>query len=261
VRAIITGAASGIGRATAERLHAECLRRTGAPARLILVDRSAAQLEEVAAALHDAGAETIAMITDLVDVSAPARIAEMAQQRFGGLDALVSNAGILHRKTLLELSVEEYDQAFDVNTRPTFLLARATHSMLKTSRGAIVATTSLAAHEPTPSLGAYAPSKAALLMLIRQIACDWGPDGIRANTVSPGSTRTAIGKPGGVAAATGSKAGRNPLGIIAEPEDQAAAIVFLLGPDARFISGADLVVDGGARTQLMSMSGLARRED
>lgn len=259
MRAIITGAAGGIGAAVAAALHADTLRRDGTPARMLLVDRSAAALEETAAALREKGAEVVAFAADLIDVTKPAEIVAAALRHFNGLDALVSNAGIVHRARLLDLTLEDYERTFAINTRPTFLLAQAAHSLLKESRGAIVATASLAAHEPTPALGVYSASKAALLMMIRQMACDWGSDGIRANTVSPGSTRTGIGKPGGPRPA-GTVAGRNPLGIVAEPEDQAAAIVFLLSRDARFITGTDLVVDGGAQTQLMTVSGMARND-
>jgi NAD(P)-dependent dehydrogenase (short-subunit alcohol dehydrogenase family) len=117
----------------------------------------------------------------------------------------------------------------------------------------------MAAHHPAPGLGAYAASKAALVMLVRQMALNWGPDGIRANTVSPGSTLTPIGgtdvesnvgftRPGGAP-------GRNPLGFFSLPEDQAAMIAFLVGPDARFITGGDFKVDGGLSTQLMANAG------
>lgn len=259
MRAIVTGAASGIGLATAHRLNADSLHREGQGARLVLADLARDKLEEAAGVLRGQGAEVITQVVDLTDPATPAAVVQAAADAFGGLDALVSNAGIVLKATLLELTLEDYERTFAINTRATWLLAKTAHPHLKASGGSIVATTSIAAYEPTPSLGMYSASKAALLMMIRQMACDWGADGIRANTVSPGTTRTGIsGGPGHPAPPKTNMVGRNPLGLVAEPEDQAAAIAFLVGPDARFITGADIVVDGGARTQLMVMSGMAR---
>jgi NAD(P)-dependent dehydrogenase (short-subunit alcohol dehydrogenase family) len=168
----------------------------------------------------------------------------------------VSNAGIIGRSSLLDLSLADYERSFAINTRATWLLAKAAHPLLAASKGSIVATASISAHEPTPPLGAYSASKAALIMLVRQMAVEWGPDGIRCNTVSPGSTHTAMtdarySDPVQRAAA----AQRNPLRTVGLPENQAAAIAFLLSPDAAYITGIDLLVDGGLSTMLMPASG------
>ena len=261
LRAIVTGAASGIGLAVAQRLNSDSLAREGYAAALTLVDIAESQLKGVRDALVDAGAKVEAVVADMGDSTTAEQVVSRSISRFGGLDALVSNAGILKPASLLELSIVDWDKTFNVNTRATWLLARAAFPHLKASRGAIVAIASLAAHNPMPSQGAYAPSKAALLMLVRQLACDWGPDGIRANTVSPGSTLTGVAgsSPDWRLTQPGATPGRNPLGFIAAPEDQAAAVAFLLGPDARFITGTDLQVDGGAQTQLMEKSGHPRQ--
>jgi NAD(P)-dependent dehydrogenase (short-subunit alcohol dehydrogenase family) len=256
MRAIVTGAASGIGRAVAIRLNADSMSREGQPARLVLADIAAGPLEEAAKELRRAGAEVITTVADLSDPDEPARVVEAAARAFGALDALISNAGIIHRASLLELTLADYERTFAINMRATWLLAKAAHPLLKTVHGAIVATASIAAYEPSPALGVYSSSKAALVMLIRQMACDWGPVGIRANTVSPGSTRTNISKNAGLEVNPGPRVANNPLGFIGEPEDQSAVIAFLAGPDARYITGADIVVDGGARTQLMVSAGM-----
>lgn len=256
-RAIVTGAASGIGRATAQRLCDDARARGVDEPQVALADIAEAPLHETARIVKESGARAHVIVGDLSDASFPQRLIDIAAAAMGGIDVLVSNAGIFQKATLLELSVADYDRTFAINTRATWLLAKAAFPHLQQSRGVIVATSSIAAYEPTPAIGAYSASKAALMMIIRQLACDWGPYGIRCNSVSPGTTRTNISANSGVESATPSR-GVNPLGIVAEPEDQAAAIAFLASPDARFVNGADLVVDGGARTQLMVASGMAQ---
>lgn len=256
MRAIVTGAASGIGRATARMLAVQAVERAEAP-QIVIADIARTQLELVADELRSIGAEVVPSVGDLSDPSFPAEIVAQAAGSFGGLDVLISNAGVIQTVTMLEMTIEQFDLCFAINTRPTWLLAKAAHPMLKASRGCIVATSSIAGYEPSPMLGAYAPSKAALMMLVRQMASAWGADGIRSNSVSPGSTATSIGQQPGSGPRDPNRVGRNPLGLVAGPDDQAAVIAFLASPAARFINGADIVVDGGARTQLMAMSGMA----
>lgn len=265
MRALVTGSASGIGLAVAHKLNADTKARTGKGAQLAILDIAADKLREAAEALRAEGADVEPIIADMTDPAAPAAAVARAVERFGGLDVLISNAGAVAPASLLTLTLEQYELTFQLNTRATWLLAKAAHPHLKASRGCIVATASVAAHHPIPTLGVYSPSKAALLMLARQMACDWGPDGIRVNTVSPGSTLTGIG---GTDPTTfdpaltelGGAPERNPLGFFSRPDDQAAAIAFLASPEARFISGADLQVDGGVQTQLMVKSGHPRKE-
>jgi NAD(P)-dependent dehydrogenase (short-subunit alcohol dehydrogenase family) len=255
--AIITGAASGIGKATALRMARDAAMREGKPAKLLLADIDSQGLQDVAALLREQGAQAETVTADLGDVQAPGHIVEEAARIFGGIDVLISNAGIIKRSSLLDLTLADYDQSFVINVRATWLLAKAAHPELSRSRGCIVATASISAHEPTPPLGAYSASKAALVMLVRQMASEWGPYGIRCNTVSPGSTHTGMtdarySDP----SMRESAAQRNPLRMIGSPENQAAAIAFLASPDAAYITGADLVVDGGLRTMLMVASAM-----
>ncbi len=255
MRAIVTGAAGGIGRATAKTLTTDAIRR-GGQARLLLVDMAEGTLNTVADEVRALGGLAEIHAADLTDPTACEAVVSHAEKAFGGLDVLASIAGIWPRKDLLEYSVEEWDRTFNVNTRATWLLAKAAFPMLKESKGCIVAVCSIAAHEPAPTLGAYSPSKAALMMMIRQLANDWGKYGIRSNSISPGSTANMSKLPPGSEAALLTR-GNNPLGIVSVGEDQAAAIAFLVSPEARFINGADLAVDGGAQTQLMTASGMA----
>ena len=133
-----------------------------------------------------------------------------------------------------------------MNTRATWLLAQAAHRALAASKGAIVAVGSMSGSNAHPGLGAYGPSKAAVIMLSRVLAQEFGSDGIRVNTVSPGMVRT--GMTAAVYADERLAAERDalvPLGRVATPEDMADVIAFLLSSDARYVNGHDLVVDGG----------------
>ena len=146
----------------------------------------------------------------------------------------------------MDYAVDDWDRVFAVNTRATWLLAKAAHAALKTSRGAIVAIGSMSGSNPHANLGAYGPSKAAVIMLVQVLAQEFGRDGVRVNAVSPGMVRT--GMTARVYADQKIAAERDalvPIGRVATPEDMADVVAFLLGPDARYINGHDLVVDGG----------------
>lgn len=248
MRTIVTGAAGGIGEAVA-RLHAR--RYGGKSSNLFLVDRDSDRLNAVA---DELGA--IAFAADLEQEGAGEAIVRAAVQGLGGIDAIVSNAGIIHQSPLAKLSTSDFDRIFAINTRATWLLAKAAYPELCMTRGTIVATGSISAFHPTPPLGAYAASKAALLMLMRQMANEWGPDGIRCNTVSPGPTMTGMTQAGySDEDLRRRREASLPLRHIGEPEDIASAILFLLSPEARQITGTDLLVDAGLSTTLMSGSG------
>jgi len=260
MRVLVTGAASGIGRATCLRLARDA-RAEGRPARVAAVDVAApAELERLAGELRDLGAEMLSLHGDMADPQAPGSVVAAAIERFGGLDGLVSNAGINRPGRLVDYAVEDWDRMFAVNTRATWLLARAAHPALKASRGAIAVVASMSGSQAHATLGAYGPSKAAVIMLAKVLAQELEPDGIRVNTVSPGMVKT------GMTAAVYSdervaaeRAALVPLGRVATPEDIADVIAFLLGPDARYVTGHDLVVDGGVTGNLLGrLPGLAR---
>jgi NAD(P)-dependent dehydrogenase (short-subunit alcohol dehydrogenase family) len=254
VRTVITGAASGIGQATALKLAER------PNARMILVDRDADRLQGVVEAVRSSGAEAFAIASDIADPATSRATASMAAANLGGIDAFVSNAGIAALQRLEEIDADHFDRYFAINTRATLLFANALFPLLAQSRGAIVATASLSAEEPTPSLGLYSASKAALLMLIRQMALEWGPNGIRCNCVSPGPTRTpATAQSYDDPSRREQREKEIPLGRIGEAGDIADAIIFLLSAEASFISGVNLRVDGGlAQTLMVSKSSAAR---
>jgi glucose 1-dehydrogenase len=246
MRVVVTGAASGIGRAVCLRLARDA-RAAGGSARVAAVDVGRpAELDRLAAELAGLGAETLPLDGDMGEPDAPGRVVAAAVERFGGLDGLVSNAGINRPGPLTSYTVEDWDRVFAVNVRATWLLARAAHPALRVTRGAIVAVASMSGSHAHAGLGAYAPSKAALIMLVRVLAQELGHDGIRVNALSPGMVRTGMTRQvyadPDVATA---RASLVPLGRVAAPEDMADVIAFLLGPDARYVNGHDLVADGG----------------
>jgi glucose 1-dehydrogenase len=198
------------------------------------------------AELKSLGAEALPLHADMSSAEAPARAVSEAVTSFGGLDGIVSNAGINRPGALMEYALADWDAMFAVNTRATWLLAKAAYVSLKASHGAIVAIASMSGSNAHANLGAYGPSKAAVIMLVKVLAQELGRDGVRVNSVSPGMVRT--GMTAKVYADQRVAADRDalvPLGRVATPEDMADVVAFLLGPDARYINGHDLVVDGG----------------
>ena len=246
MRALVTGAASGIGRATCLRLARDA-RAAGRKAQIAAVDLGPSPaLDALGKELGDLGAAMLPLSGDMATVDAPARVVEEAITRFGGLDGVVSNAGVNRPGPLARYAVEDWDRMFAVNTRATWLLAKAAHDALATSRGAIVAVASMSGSNAHANLGPYGPSKAALIMLVAVLAQEFGPDGVRVNSLSPGMVRTGMtAKVYENETIAAERDALVPIGRVATPEDMADVIAFLLGPDARYVNGHDLVVDGG----------------
>ena len=252
MRVLVTGAASGIGRATCLKLARDASLR-GETGQVAAVDLGPSPaLESLLGELRELGAEPLPLYGDMGTTDAPARVVGEAADRFGGLDGLVSNAGINRPGPLVSYPVEDWDRLFAVNTRATFLLAQAAHPTLKATGGAMAIVGSMSGSNAHAGLGAYAPTKAAVIMLMRVLAQEFGRDGIRVNSVSPGMVRTgmteAIYADAELAAARDALV---PLGRVARPDDIADVIAFLLSPQARYVNGHDLVVDGGITGNLL----------
>jgi NAD(P)-dependent dehydrogenase (short-subunit alcohol dehydrogenase family) len=235
--AVVTGAASGIGAATARRFAADGLE-------LCLVDRSAARLRDVAAELG--GAHVVA------DVTEPGA-AERVLAESGGVDVLVPAAGAIIRRTAEETTDADWDAAVAVNLTATFRFCRAAVPVMRErGGGAIVTVGSGWGLVAGPRALAYAATKAAVVNLTRALAIDHGPDGIRANCVCPGDTDTKLlhdelaqlGEE--VEAGIAASAASRPLGRIATPAQIAAAIAWLASDEAGHVTGTTLVVDGGS---------------
>jgi NAD(P)-dependent dehydrogenase (short-subunit alcohol dehydrogenase family) len=252
-RLLVTGAASGIGRAVALLAAA---REPGVS--LALVDRDRAGLEDVASTARARGASVLTLVADLGGPDAPQAVVAEAIASLGGLDVLVANAGMVGSGPLREVTVESWQTIFDLNTRGPWLLARAAYDALAESAGSIVVSSSIAALHAAPYVGAYSPSKAAVSMLVRQLAVEWGPVGIRVNAVAPGPIVTPMtyARFGGrdTPAALERRARRaaiTPLRRVGEAEDVAEVILFLAGPGARHLTGIEIPVDGGLHATLM----------
>ena len=259
-RVLVTGAGSGIGRATCLRLARDAAAR-GEAARIAAVDlASSAGLAGVVEELQKLGAHAVPIHADMATADGPGRAVADAVGQLGGLDGLVSNAGVNRPGLLKDYKVEDWDVLFDVNVRATWLLAKAAHGALVAGHGAIVVTGSMSGSNAHANLGAYGPTKAAVIMLMRVLAQEFGRDGVRVNAVSPGMVRTGMTEPVYKNADLARQRGELvPLGRVATPEDIADVIVFLLGPDARYVNGHDLVVDGGvAGNYLGRLPGIAQ---
>jgi NAD(P)-dependent dehydrogenase (short-subunit alcohol dehydrogenase family) len=242
---VVTGAASGIGRSTAKQFSAN-------GAHLVLADIDADAVEKCAAEIRDAGGTALAVVCDVTSESSIQAMIDCAARTFGGLHVLVSNAGILMLKSAAQASAAQWAQCFATNTSAAALCARyAYEPMQRSGGGAIALVASISGCKAEPGFATYSASKAALLMLTRSMAVDYGPSNIRVNAVCPGPVETR-GLRGIVEAADFDwnswkirVAGMQCLRSLIQPEDVAKTILFLCSDDARMITGASLVVDGG----------------
>ena len=238
--AVVTGAATGIGRATAELLAAR-------GARIVAAGLQPGLLHETAAAINAAGGEAIAVEADLSDPSVPLAVAAVARDAFGGADVLVNNAAIYPIGPWHEADAAEWDAVFATNIRGYFLLAKAVRpQMLARGGGAIVNVASVTFYWGEALLASYVASKGAVIGFTRAMAREAGPEGIRVNAVAPGAFPTAAT----AIHADQEKLWRDVLAAQSlkrrgEVEDVARAIAFFAGEDSRFVTGQTLLVDGG----------------
>lgn len=244
--AIITGAATGIGRASA-------LAFAAAGARVVITDLREDELARTATAVHDAGGQVVALTADLARPESCAGVVEQALSAAGRLDVLFNNAGVgtmVVGGTVETIDLEHWDLAQDVNVRAMYLVSRAAVPALRAAGGgAIINTSSVSAFRGSvgrPS-HAYAASKGAVLALTRAMAASYGRDRIRVNAICPGTIRTRLTADFIQRAERDAAEGHGiPLGRVGEPDDIARCALFLASDDAAWISGAEIVVDGGA---------------
>ncbi len=241
--AVITGAAQGIGRRTAEVLAAEGYA-------LALLDLRST--EATLAAVRAAGADATEYLGDVSDEGVVIRAARTVQKRWGRVDALVNNAGISFIKPAETVEIEEFRRVLEVNLVAPFLLAKHFGAVMLAQRlGSIVNVASIAGLMGVSDRSAYNTSKHGLIGLTRTLAAEWGGRGVRSNAVCPGWVKTEMDA-ADQARGTYSDADitqRNPMGRFAAPEDVARAIAFLADPEkSGFVNGQALAVDGGWTT-------------
>ncbi|MHB2167635.1 SDR family oxidoreductase [Alsobacter sp. R-9] len=238
--AVITGAATGIGAATARLLASH-------GARIVAVDRNGAALDALCAELPDA----LALVGDVGDEATVAAHAAAARARFGTPDILVTAAGWSTGKSVVDSTLDDWHAVLNTNLTGTFLWCRALlPGMVETQRGSIVLVGSQLALAGGRSNAPYLASKGAVLSLARCMALDHAGDGIRVNAVVPGAIDTpllarAFNRSPDPEGAKARSVARHPLGRLGRAEEVARAILFLAGDDASFTTGSCLMVDGG----------------
>ena len=243
--ALVTGAGRGIGAAIAHRL-------AGEGAALVLVDRDAAAVTVLADVLREAGGTALPLAVDVTERAQVEGMMARVREAFGGLDILVNNAGIIRDGFLAKLSDEDWDQVLAVNLKGPFLCCQAALPLLRErSRSAIV---NIASRAWLGNIGQanYSASKGGVVSLTRTLALELARYRINVNAVAPGLIDTPMTR-------TMPEAARErllrmqPTGEMGTVEDIAAAVAFLAGPDARFITGQVLHVDGGKSCGLLAV--------
>ncbi|MEU5534593.1 2,3-dihydro-2,3-dihydroxybenzoate dehydrogenase [Streptomyces sp. NPDC020362] len=247
--ALVTGAAGGIGRAVVRALAEQ-------GTTVAAVDRDDGALRTCVAELTRAGLAVTACPADVTEAAEVEAAVAMAEERLGPVEYLVNAAGLLRMGTVCELSPRDWADMFAVNAAGVFHMSRAVvNRMVPRRRGALVTVASNAAATPRARMAGYAASKAAATMFTKSLGLEVARHGIRCNVVAPGSTETPMlwsmwqDDSGRAHTLHGSAADFRvgiPLGRTAQPEDVAAAVLFLLSEQARHITLHDLTVDGGA---------------
>lgn len=245
---VVTGAASGIGAAIAAGL-------ASAGARVALLDRDLTGANAQAAHLRQQGHQAMAVGCDTSSETATLAAAQQVRDAMGPCSVLVNNAGLLRPAKLDAISLDDWNLVLAINLTGYLLCARAFGADMKgQGAGSIVNVASISAHFPQTQSGAYSASKAGVLLMSRQLAVEWGDNGVRSNAICPGMIRTPLSakfyeEPGFEAKRAAVTASRR----IGEPQDIADVAVFLASPRSAYVNGAEIAVDGGMSSMLMDM--------
>lgn len=245
---VVTGASSGIGAAIAEQLAL-------AGAKVALLDKDQQAAQTLARNLNARGLVTLAVECDVAEEPATLAAAQQVRKTLGPADVLVNNAGLLRAGSADSISLADWNLVLSVNLTGYLLCARAFGAdMRKRGAGSIVNVASISGNFPQTGSGAYSASKAGVLLLSRQLAVEWGAQGVRSNAICPGMIRTPLSasfyrEPGFEAKRAAVTASRR----IGEPQDIADVALFLASPRSAYVNGAEIAVDGGMSSMLMDM--------
>jgi NAD(P)-dependent dehydrogenase (short-subunit alcohol dehydrogenase family) len=238
--ALITGAASGIGRATAERLASE-------GATVVVTDVQDEAGEQAAASIRDSGAAASFLHLDVADEDDWSRVVERVLSDHGRLDVLVNNAGLGDLATIEETSLPDWERTIAIDQTGVFLGMRASAEALKASgHGSVVNISSI--FGTSGGFGtspAYHAAKGAVRTLTKNVALHWATEGVRVNSIHPGFIRTPILDQARGTEVWEAMTASTPMGRLGEPEEIAAAVAYLASDDASFVTGLELYVDGG----------------
>ena len=247
--AIVTGSSRGIGRAIAQRLAAD-------GARVVLCARTSSALDEVVRTITAASGKAAAIALDLRDADSAARLIDFAVRTFGGLDILVNNAGATRRGAFVKLTDEDWADSFALKFFGAVRVTRASWPHLKKSGGAVLFISGAGGRTPGAEFAAGGAVNAGLLSLTKALAETGIKDGVQVNSVNPGTVRTdrlktrldTTMKEQGIDLATAERRFVDGSGVtrIGEPEDIAALVAFVVGPEGRFLQGSLIDMDGGA---------------
>jgi NAD(P)-dependent dehydrogenase (short-subunit alcohol dehydrogenase family) len=249
--AIVTGAGSGIGRASALRFAAE-------GASVVAADIRGPKVDETVEMIRREGGTAVACQADVAKGADVERMVAFAVESFGGLHALFNNAGTIRPGTAVSLSEQDWDLVMAVNVRSVFLGAKyAVPVMAAGGGGTIVSTASVSGMRGDPGSVVYSASKAAVINLTRSLAVDHARQNIRVNCICPGAIDTPpVGRMLSDPAARARSERAHPLGRIGQPEEIAAAAVWLSSAESSFVTGQAIVVDGGLTAQ-SSLGGMS----
>ena len=242
--ALVTGGASGIGRATAELFARE-------GARVAVADYSAGGRDTVQA-IKNAGGEAIFVTVDVSDSGQVAKMVEAALQAYKRIDILFNGAGILYYGTVLETDEQAWNRVISINLTGTYLCCRAVvPHMIRQGGGSIINVAStVGAHDACANAVAYVTSKGGVTLFTKALAIDHARQGVRVNALVPGATDTPMIRKALTPEALEALAASQPMGRLGRPEELAKAVLFLASDDASFVTGSAMYVDGGQTAKI-----------